>query len=260
MLTAIIALPLLILFILKASPALFTVLILLVIFLGLTELYRMALPERRAEGWAAACCGSLLPLALLSTEKLMFPFLLMAFFLLFALLFLFKIGEIKGAAGEVALIYLGFVYVPLPLAHMILLRSLPSGIQWIFLMMVIVMAGDSAAYYVGSAFGKRKLYPAVSPKKSVEGAIGGLAGSIAGAFLFRMIFFPALTPVDCVVTAILLGVLGQLGDLFESLLKRSFGVKDSGNIIPGHGGILDRLDSLLFAAPATFYYAYFLFK
>jgi phosphatidate cytidylyltransferase len=251
---------LLILFILKAGSTLFTALIILVIFLGLGEFYRMALPGRRAEGWAAACCGSLLPLAFLSTEKLMLPFSLTALLLLFALIILFRLQEIKNAAGEVAVIFTGFLYVALPLGHLILLRSQPAGIQWLLLMMVIVMAGDSAAYYVGTAVGKRRLYPAVSPKKSIEGSIGGLVGSIAGAFLAKVIFFQALTPVDCVATALLLGVLGQLGDLFESLLKRSFGVKDSGTIIPGHGGMLDRLDSIIFATPAAFYYAYFVFK
>jgi phosphatidate cytidylyltransferase len=134
---------------------------------------------------------------------------------------------------------------------------LPHGVSWLFLIMVIVMSGDSAAFYVGSALGRTKLYPAVSPKKSVEGSLGGLAGSLVGAFVCRALFFHELTPVDCIASALLLGVVGQLGDLFESLLKRSCGVKDSGVIFPGHGGVLDRLDSILFAAPVAFYYAYF---
>jgi len=149
--------------------------------------------------------------------------------------------------------------VSLLMSHLILLRGLPHGIQWIFLVLVIVMCGDSAAFYVGSRMGKTKLYPLVSPNKSVEGSIGGLLGSIVGALLVKVGFFPELTLGDCVGAALLLGVLGQLGDLFESLLKRSCGVKDSGTIVPGHGGILDRLDSILFAAPAAFYYAWFIF-
>ncbi|HEY6007258.1 MAG TPA: phosphatidate cytidylyltransferase, partial [Geobacteraceae bacterium] len=135
----------------------------------------------------------------------------------------------------------------------------PLGSQWLFLLMTIVMAGDTGAYYVGSSLGRHKLYPVVSPNKSVEGSVGGLVGSTVGALVARWAFFPELAVVDCLATALLLGVLGQLGDLFESLLKRSFGVKDSGTIIPGHGGILDRLDSLLFAAPAALYYARFIF-
>jgi phosphatidate cytidylyltransferase len=132
-------------------------------------------------------------------------------------------------------------------------------VDWIFLVLVIVMSGDTAAYYVGCNLGRRKLYPLVSPNKSVEGAIGGLFGSLAGTFVARFTFFPELSVVDCFATALLLGSLGQVGDLFESLLKRSFGVKDSGTIVPGHGGILDRLDSILFAVPAAYYYALFMF-
>ncbi len=126
--------------------------------------------------------------------------------------------------------------------------------------MLIVMTNDSAAYYTGSAFGKHRLYPLVSPKKSVEGAIGGLIGSLGGTLLAKFTFFPQLTFSDAVVTALVIGMVGQAGDLFESLLKRSFGVKDSGTIIPGHGGVLDRLDSILFAAPITYYYVILFFQ
>lgn len=259
MLTAAVALPLLILLILKGSLFLFSCFILLLSFLGLTEFFRMALPERKLEGTAAALIGALLPLPLISLDPLRILSAVTAVVLLSALLFLFRLKEIRSAAGEAALFIMGFFYVPLLLGHLMLLRGLPNGVQWIFLLLVIVMAGDSGAYYVGCSFGRRKLYPAVSPNKSVEGALGGLAGSLAGAFIARATFFPELAVADAVITALLLGVLGQLGDLFESLLKRSFGVKDSGVIVPGHGGILDRLDSILFAAPAAFYYAVFVF-
>lgn len=260
MLTATVALPLLILLILKGGFPLFTGFILLLSFLGLTEFYRMALPERRVEGTAASLAGALLPLAFLSHDQLLPLFAVVLLLILSCLLFLFRIRDIRQSAGEAALFLMGLFYVPLLLGHLVLLRGVPHGVQWIFLLLVIVMTGDTGAYYTGSSFGRRKLYPAVSPNKSVEGALGGLAGSIAGAVIARFTFFPELTLADAVVTALLFGILGQLGDLFESLLKRSFGVKDSGAIIPGHGGILDRLDSVLFAAPAAFYYAYFVFQ
>jgi len=259
LLTAIVALPLLILLILKGSFFLFSCFILLLSGLGLTEFFRMALPERKLEGHAASLLGILLPLALISTDPRHFLCAVAAIVLLSALLFLFRLRDIRAAAGEAALFLMGFLYVPFLLGHLMLIRGLPHGIQWIFLLLVIVMSGDSGAYYVGCSFGKRKLYPLVSPNKSVEGAAGGLVGSLAGAFIARATFFPELTVADAIITPLLLGVLGQLGDLFESLLKRSFGVKDSGVIVPGHGGILDRLDSILFAAPAAFYYAVFVF-
>jgi phosphatidate cytidylyltransferase len=254
-----VALPLLILLILKGSYFLFACFILVLSLLGLAEFYRMALPERKLEGSVASLAGVALPLALVFPGYLPFMGAVTSCVILAALLFLFRFTDIKTAAGESALLLLGILYVPLLLGHLLLLRGLPHGIQWVFLLLVIVMAGDSGAYYVGCNFGRRKLYPAVSPNKSVEGALGGVAGSLAGAFIARGTFFPELTVVDAVLTAILLGILGQLGDLFESLLKRSFGVKDSGTIVPGHGGILDRLDSILFAAPVAYYYAVFIF-
>lgn len=258
-LTAAVALPLLILLILHGGYFLFCGFIILLSFLGLTEFYRMALPERRGEGMAASLAGALLPLALLFHDPLRLLFAVMLLVIPSCLLFLFRIRDIRQSAGETALFLMGFLYVPLLLGHLVLLRGVQFGVQWIFLLLVIVMAGDTGAYFTGSRFGRRKLYPIVSPNKSVEGALGGLAGSVAGAVIARFTFFPELTLADALVTALLLGLLGQLGDLFESLLKRSFGVKDSGAIIPGHGGILDRLDSVLFAAPAAFYYALFIF-
>ncbi len=259
LLTGAIVLPLLILLILKGSLSLFTCFIMLLSLLGLTEFYRMALPDRKIAGLAASFGGALLPLVLLTQFRTMFLFTLTLLVILMGVKVLFSFGDIRSAANEVAYLLMGFLYVPVLLGHLVLLRELPDGVLWIFMLMVIVMGGDTGAYYIGSSFGKRKLYPSVSPNKSVEGALGGLAGSITGAFIARATFFPALSPVDCLATALIFGVLGQVGDLFESLLKRSFGVKDSGVIVPGHGGILDRLDSILFAAPAAFYYARFIF-
>lgn len=238
---------------------LFNSFVLLLSLLGLAEFYRMALPERKKVGLLASCAGALLPLALLSPEHTALLPALTLVIITFGLIFLFTIRDIKAAGGEVAFLFMGFLYVPLLLGHLMLLRGLTNGIEWVFLMMVIVMAGDTGAYYVGSNLGRRKLYSIVSPNKSVEGALGGLAGSVIGAFIAKATFFPALTAFDSLATALLLGILGQLGDLFESFLKRSFGVKDSGTIFPGHGGVLDRLDSILFAAPAAFYYACFVF-
>ncbi len=228
--------------------------------IGLYEYYQMAMPGKRLETTLAALSGIPVCLAVWSRD---FTWLLLAvtsLVLLFSLVFLFRIEDIRQSAGNVALLFLGILYVPFLLSHLGLIRSLAHGIQWVFLLLVIVMSGDTAAFYTGSAIGRRKLYPLVSPKKSIEGSIGGLAGSLAGTFVAKATFFAELSIIDCIATALLMGMLGQLGDLFESMLKRSFCVKDSGKIIPGHGGLLDRLDSILFAAPATFYYALYVFK
>jgi phosphatidate cytidylyltransferase len=253
-------LPLLIFFTLKATAFQFSLLVFLLALLGLDEFYRMALPSRRGEGRGAALAGACAVFSVFAADPTVPLMALTALVLGFSLVELFRLKEIPQAAGDAALLLMGFLYVPLLLSHLVLIRMLPHGVSWLFLIMVIVMCGDSAAYYVGSSFGKTKLYPQVSPKKSVEGSLGGIAGSVIGAFICRALFFPELRPADCVATALLLGLLGQLGDLFESLVKRSCGVKDSGVIFPGHGGILDRVDSILFAAPAAYYYAHFLFR
>lgn len=256
-LTGAIALPLLILFILYAPPLLFHGLVCLVALVGLCEFYAMALPaERRPERWLAVAGGVLLT-ALAATGR---PFALQGgltiLLLGFAVLFLLRFRDLGSVAHHLAFVLFGFLYLPLLLGHLSLLRLLPFGREWIFLVLLVIMMGDSLAYFTGISFGRRKLYPAISPNKSVEGAVGGLAGSLAGAFLARAWFFPELPVAGALFFGVAVGIAGQLGDLFESMLKRGFGVKDSGKIIPGHGGILDRLDSLLFAFPIAYYYAW----
>jgi phosphatidate cytidylyltransferase len=250
---------LLILLVLKGTSAQFGYFVIILTFLGLGEFFRMAVPERRVLGFAASVAGALLPVTALFTECVPLVPVMTLQAISFALYFLFTFEDLKEATREMSILCLGLMYVPLLIVHLQLLRQLPHGQEWMFLLMVIVMTGDSGAFYVGSTLGKHRLCPLVSPKKSVEGAVGGLAGSVIGAIVAKYTFFPQLTIVDACVTALFIGTLGQLGDLFESFLKRSFGVKDSGAIFPGHGGVLDRLDSILFAAPAAFYYASYLF-
>lgn len=252
------ALPLLIFFIYFAGPPLFLLLVCVVGLLALTEFYAMALPAvRKPERALAVVAGTALIPALLLERAVFLQGALVLAVIGFAVLFLFRFRDLTTVAPHLALLGFGWLYVPLLLGHLALLRALPAGREWVFLVLLLVMASDTAAYFTGVSLGRRKLYPAISPNKSVEGAVGGLAGSVAGAFLARFWFFPALTAVDCLCLGLGLGVLAQLGDLFESMLKRSFGVKDSGTLIPGHGGILDRLDSLLFAFAPAYYYAFF---
>ena len=252
--------PIIILIVLKGGTLLFACLLALISAIGIAEFYLMALPERKLELWLASLAGSALIFIPLAGDDKLILFGIGLLFVGFSLLFLFRVRTIDTAAREVAFALLAFLYIPFMLMHLVQLRLTTFGIQWLFVIMLIVMTNDSTAYYTGSAFGKHRLYPLVSPKKSIEGAVGGLVGSLGGALLARFTFFPQLTFSDAVVTALVIGVVGQAGDLFESLLKRSFGVKDSGTIIPGHGGVLDRLDSILFAAPITYYYVLFFFR
>lgn len=149
------------------------------------------------------------------------------------------------------------VYVGGCMASLALVRDFnPTG-AWVFLTMALAWGSDTAAYFVGRKFGKTKLAPRISPKKTLEGSAGGLAASVLGAVAMSF-FLPGLGPIDAIALGILAGAAGQAGDLLVSVLKRSSGVKDSGGILPGHGGILDRVDALAFTAPATWAYGHFI--
>ncbi len=153
-------------------------------------------------------------------------------------------------AGAAALV-LALVYVGLPVGTIAAIRAMcgPETIVW---MVVVVAASDSAQYYTGRAFGRRKLAPAVSPGKTIEGAIGGVVVAPIAAMLLAPWGLPDAPLHLAALVGLLLAGFGMAGDLFESLLKRSAGMKDSSALIPGHGGVLDRIDAYLFAAPVFY--------
>lgn len=159
----------------------------------------------------------------------------------------------------VATCVLGLVYVVLPFAFLLTLRTEPSGHKLVLLGLVLTWVGDAAAYYVGRAFGRRKLAPRLSPGKTIEGAMGSLAATLAaGYWLVRERgWFPGATPVDAWLLPLMLSLAAQVGDLVESALKRAADVKDSSDLLPGHGGMLDRVDALLLALPMLWYYYFY---
>lgn len=144
------------------------------------------------------------------------------------------------------------VYVVLFMEFLPLIRRGPDGVFWLLMFLIVNWAGDSAAYFVGRRYGRRKLYPLVSPGKTVEGAVGGLAGGILAALLFKWLVFRELGHFGALFTGFAVGIFAQIGDLCESLFKRAYGIKDSGSILPGHGGILDRFDGILFSLPVMY--------
>ncbi len=227
-----------------------------VLGLSLLEYNRMALgTERRIEQWFAALTGTVVvPLLLGQRADLLLPLFTVAYLCL-SVSFLFRLKSIPAVGKDLGWLLSGWIYLPFLLGHAYLLRTLPLGKQWIFLLLIAVMACDSMAYFVGRKLGRRKLYPLVSPNKSVEGAVGGIFGAVIGVYLAMLLFMPEIGFFDGFLVAVVISVFGQIGDLFESLLKRSCGVKDSGTLIPGHGGLLDRLDSLLFVFPLVYYIA-----
>ena len=153
----------------------------------------------------------------------------------------------------VARLWFGIFYIGFCSSHLILLRASPQGIYWLLVLTAITVSSDTGAYYVGRAFGKTKLYPALSPGKTRAGAVGGIIGGTLGGLIAAAILFTGINLVTVVLLGLVLSAVGIIGDLLESLIKRVSGVKDSGQILPGHGGLLDRCDSLLLTAPVLYY-------
>lgn len=168
---------------------------------------------------------------------------------------LFSSQSVNDAVEEISNTLFGALYVGFLLSYLVFIRKFDEGRNLIFMLFLIIWLGDTLAYYTGILLGKHKLAPSVSPNKSIEGALGGLAGSLGGVMLAHYWFYPPVSIASGMVIGLFSGIAGQLGDLCESMLKRNLNVKDSGFIVPGHGGILDRLDSVLFSAP-VFYYTY----
>lgn len=153
---------------------------------------------------------------------------------------------------------LGIIYIPVSLSLLIFIKKSDQGALWIVWLLIVVFLNDTGAFYSGKFFGRRKLAPNVSPNKTIEGSIGGFAGSVISGFISSVLFFQdlnlALAMMPC---AFFIAAAGQAGDLFESAMKRISGIKDSGVILPGHGGMLDRIDGLLFAIPVMYAYQVF---
>jgi len=163
-------------------------------------------------------------------------------------------SQVGKVITDLSLIIFGIFFFSLLLSYIPLLRDSYDGLKWVIMLMAVVWLGDTGAFFTGSKYGKRKLYPKISPNKSLEGAFGGIIFSIVAAVLCKWIFFWSLDYVDCIVLGTIGAVFGQVGDLVESMFKRAVAVKDSGSVMPGHGGVLDRFDGIIFAAPFFYFY------
>jgi phosphatidate cytidylyltransferase len=249
--------PSLILFIVFAPPWLFLLFILLVIYLGLREFYALSpAPMSPREKGAGFILAFFLAISLSSRDPRCFLFTLVFALFWFLIQALFQPEEFPLRVEKASRHLLGLLYIALLLAHFVLMRKMDTGRILILFTLVAVYSGDTTAFYIGRAYGKKKLAPRISPGKTAEGGLGAVAGSVVGAVISKLLFFPQLPLVHALILGAAVGVIGQLGDLWESLLKRSAQVKDSGALIPGHGGLLDRIDSVLFAAPLVYYYAW----
>ncbi|MHC1721227.1 MAG: phosphatidate cytidylyltransferase [Clostridiaceae bacterium] len=189
----------------------------------------------------------------------------MFFALIFALMLMFCITvfDTKYNFIDIAVTALGFLYIGVFFSFIVLVSNKQFGYYFVWLIFISSWVCDTSAYYSGKFFGKTKLCPKVSPKKTVEGAIGGLLGSALSCGIFGFCisqFGVDVSLMHFVFIGILSGIFSQFGDLTASSVKRFLGVKDYSNLIPGHGGILDRFDSILFSALTVFYYLTFILK
>lgn len=224
--------------------------------LALLEFYRLYFRHTRAVPAIALGCGFLvLLLASLHWPGLASERTVLVLMVLTVLMTrLAARDQLQHCLADAAVVGFVVLYIGLTLGSLLLTRALPDGVFLIFFVFLMTWAGDTGAYYAGMWLGRTPLAPAISPNKTVEGLIGGFLLAVVVAFLARAWFLPVFTVIDCLATGILLTAAGVLGDLTESAMKRSAGVKDSGSLIPAHGGMLDRLDSLLFTAPVFYYY------
>lgn len=260
--TGLVALPFLLFFIHQGGIWLF-VLVTAAAELGLWEYYRIMLREDEKMTSGLPLIGFCAAFLILYTAYLNAPDLMVAALacnlLAGALIVVLRFGTTPNIIKTMTKQILGVIYIPLFLAYLLLIRNSANGALWLYFILAIVFAGDISALYVGSAFGRHKLSPAVSPGKTVEGSLGGLVANLSVGGLIKLFFLPALTWPQTILFCLLIGAAGQFGDLFESAMKRSSQVKDSGGLLPGHGGILDRIDALLFAAPIAYLFEIHIF-
>lgn len=253
---ALILIPLALFLIIKAHPYIFFATVLLISILGTSEFIKLMKNDNIPLYTSLIWLSSVAIPSVIYFLGFQF-FVAVSFFILFILFVLkmFSNNPTEKVAEEVSYNFFAIMFVPFFITFLALLKNI--GFEWVLFLCFVVWASDSFAYFTGVAIGKHKLIPKVSPGKSIEGLIGGTIGAmIVGAgfnyyILHESWIFMAIVTIDVIVA-------GVIGDLIESMLKRSANIKDSGTILPGHGGILDRFDSLLIAGPVLYFYLIYL--
>ncbi len=246
-LTALVGIPLLVGIVVADRVWLFTLFVEVLVLVALHEYGRMVFPAHRGARFTGLAAGMLLSLTLAAPGLSgLLPLIVAAL----CVAFVFVGGAVEGRHRQLGLALAGALYLGYLFPHFIVLYR--SGYEWVLWVLIVVFCSDSAGYFAGVAVGRRKLYPSVSPGKTVEGAAastlgGALAGWVSGVWLLPLPLAHLLwfSPV--------IAIIAQIGDLFESIIKRGFAAKDSGGILPGHGGLMDRLDSLVFPGVVAVY-------
>jgi phosphatidate cytidylyltransferase len=244
----------------------FLIFVELLVMLGMFEFCKIAeLKEITLPKLPFIAIGMIFPICSYFRRGMGFLSLIVMSFVVIALLVVLS-GKLERGIGKISSFVFGTIYIPLGFSFLILIRQLPFwygedykiGALWIISILLGIWSCDTFAYFVGVAIGKHPLSPQISPKKTWEGATAGFLGAVLTAPLCHFLFFKKAPLAHLLVISIIIGIFGQIGDLLESLLKRDANVKDTSNLIPGHGGVLDRFDSLLFVSPIIYIYLAFL--
>jgi phosphatidate cytidylyltransferase len=241
--------------ILFVPPQVFGCFVLLLVFGGVYELMRLAQPRGGLYSWSAVAYSLAVSAAMLffSNPLIFLAVLLMGLFVV-ALIYMKRSTTLEGLTGRLGLAVFGAVYIGTTLPFWAFLRDVYDGRALVILGIATAAMNDTFAMFGGRLFGRHKFAPLTSPNKTWEGFFAGLVGSILTVLLIKLIWLKWLPMVHVMGLGILIGITGPFGDLIESLIKRDHHVKDSGTIIPGHGGVLDRLDAMIFTGPAVFLY------
>lgn len=258
--TAAAAIPLLLAIILYGPQWLFAVFVAVLAVLGVTEYAGIAFPSRPGERALNMLLGTALVVAMTLPNRThtLLSGVLATIVMVGLIWTLVRRQDFEAGLHDLGLSLVGIFYTGLLLPHFIWLRGLEHGALWVLFVLLVCMVGDTGGYAVGHTFGRHKLAPRISPGKTIEGSVGIVVASLLAGAAAQLLFLPRRSWAEIMVLSTVIALLGQLGDLSESIMKRTFGVKDSGWFFPGHGGILDRTDSLLF--PVTFLYYYLAYR
>ena len=259
--TGVLVVPPLVALIAMGHPVILSLMVLLATLLGLREFYRLTLPKSNGVVRITGIgLGLLLSIAIsYGSAQIGYPLFVFLLLILFVL-FMGTSENLLSSTSGIGIMFLGMFYIGFLLSYVSLIRQLTNGTVWVLFLVATVWGGDVFAFLCGSYFGRHKLYPKISPNKTYEGLAGAILGSSLVALVFASLFLPRLGRGFSILLGASMGVLGQFGDFTESMFKRGAQVKDSGSFIPGHGGMLDRLDSFLFSSPFLYYSLLYLFE